>query len=128
MVAHGQDVGEHLGRVPAVGQPVPHRHPGVLAEGLDGLLGEPAELDAVEHAAEHPRGVLHRLLVPSWDSSGPEVGDVRALVVRGDLEGRTGPGRGLLEPDDKLEPISWEEFFQTFEDRELAFLHQDEQE
>jgi hypothetical protein len=29
------------------------------------------------------------------------------------------------EPDEKLEPISWEEFFQTFEDRELAFLHQD---
>lgn len=29
------------------------------------------------------------------------------------------------EPDEKLEEISWEEFFQTFEDRELAFLHQD---
>ena len=41
-------------------------------------------------------------------------------------------GEGILrvdfaEPDDKLEPISWEEFFQTFEDRELAFLHQDKQ-
>lgn len=31
----------------------------------------------------------------------------------------------FAEPDGKLEPISWEEFFQTFEDRELAFLHQD---
>ena len=40
-------------------------------------------------------------------------------------------GEGILrldfaEPDDKLEPISWEEFFETFEDRGLAFLHQDE--
>jgi hypothetical protein len=40
-------------------------------------------------------------------------------------------GEGILrvdfaEPDDKLQEISWEEFFKTFEDRELAFLHQDE--
>jgi hypothetical protein len=31
----------------------------------------------------------------------------------------------FLEPDEKLEQISWEEFFKTFEDRHLAFLHQD---
>lgn len=40
-------------------------------------------------------------------------------------------GEGILridfrEPDEKLEPISWEEFFETFEDRKLGFLHQDE--
>lgn len=40
-------------------------------------------------------------------------------------------GEGILrvdfaEPDEKLEQVSWEEFFHTFEDRELAFLHQDE--
>ena len=39
-------------------------------------------------------------------------------------------GEGILrvdfaEPDDKLEPVEWDEFFQTFEDRKLAFLHQD---
>ncbi|WP_426959449.1 hypothetical protein [Muricoccus radiodurans] len=39
-------------------------------------------------------------------------------------------GEGLLrvdfaEPDERLEPIEWEEFFETFEDRKLAFLHQD---
>ena len=39
-------------------------------------------------------------------------------------------GEGILridfaEPDDKLKPIPWEEFFETFEDRKLAFLHQD---
>ncbi len=43
-----------------------------------------------------------------------------------------GDGEGILrvdfrEPDAKLEPISWEEFFETFEDRKLAFLHQDHQ-
>jgi hypothetical protein len=39
-------------------------------------------------------------------------------------------GEGILrvdfaEPDDKLEPIAWEEFFKTFADRRLAFLYQD---
>jgi hypothetical protein len=28
-------------------------------------------------------------------------------------------------PEDSLEEISWDDFFDTFEDRELAFLYQD---
>lgn len=40
-------------------------------------------------------------------------------------------GEGILridfaEPDASLEPISWDEFFETFDDRKLEFLHQDE--
>lgn len=39
-------------------------------------------------------------------------------------------GEGILridfnEPEPNLEEISWEEFFTTFDDRKLAFLHQD---
>lgn len=39
-------------------------------------------------------------------------------------------GEGILridfaEPDEKLEEISWEDFFKTFDDRNLTFLHQD---
>jgi len=47
------------------------------------------------------------------------------------VEGTQGDdGEGLLridfrEPDDKLEPILWNDFFKTFDDRKLAFLHQD---
>lgn len=42
----------------------------------------------------------------------------------------TGGKGGILridfgEPEDTLEPISWEEFFQIFDDNELAFLYQD---
>ncbi|MFN3509620.1 MAG: hypothetical protein ACK4ZU_19295 [Allorhizobium sp.] len=29
------------------------------------------------------------------------------------------------EPEEALEPIEWEEFFQIFEKSDLAFLHQD---
>ena len=39
-------------------------------------------------------------------------------------------GGGILridfqEPDESLEEISWEEFFEIFEQNRLAFLHQD---
>jgi hypothetical protein len=49
----------------------------------------------------------------------------RPARVRG-----TDPG-GVLridfgEPEETLEEISWDEFFRVFEDRGLAFLHQDE--
>ena len=104
MVAHGEDVGEHLGRVPLVGEPVPDRDAGEVGEGLDGLLGESAVLDAVEHAAEHPRGVFDRLLVAELGVVRAEVGDVSALVVRGDLERRPGAGGGLLEDQGDVAP------------------------
>ena len=38
-------------------------------------------------------------------------------------------GEGILRVEfrhgDKLEDIDWDEFFQTFDDRKLAFLYQD---
>jgi hypothetical protein len=39
-------------------------------------------------------------------------------------------GAGILridfnEPEESLEQISWEEFFETFDERELTFLYQD---
>ena len=43
----------------------------------------------------------------------------------------TGGKGGILridfgEPEDNLEEISWEEFFQIFDENKLAFLYQDE--
>ena len=32
------------------------------------------------------------------------------------------------DPDDKLDDVSWDDFFKTFEDRELALLYQDKTE
>ncbi len=97
VLGHREHVGQHLRRVELVGQPVEHRHPGVLRERLDVLLGRPAVLDRVVHPAEHAGGVLHRLLVPDLRRRRVDVGDVGALVVRRDLEGAARPGRGLLE-------------------------------
>ena len=49
----------------------------------------------------------------------------RPSLVRTDGEG------GILridfqEPDENLESISWDEFFEIFEERNLAFLYQEE--
>lgn len=51
----------------------------------------------------------------------------RPAAVKGTPKGEDG---GLLridfgEPEENLEEISWDQFFKTFEDRKLAFLHQD---
>jgi hypothetical protein len=44
---------------------------------------------------------------------------------------RTSGKGGILridfgEPEESLEPIAWDEFFQIFEDNDLAFLRQEE--
>jgi len=46
-------------------------------------------------------------------------GDDGAGILRIEFDERTERG------GDELTPISWEEFFDTFEDRGLAFLYQD---
>ncbi|WP_299359493.1 hypothetical protein [uncultured Paracoccus sp.] len=46
-----------------------------------------------------------------------------------DTQGEDGDGIlriDFAEPDESLTEISWEDFFQTFEDRGLAFLYQNE--
>ncbi len=53
-----------------------------------------------------------------------------SVVVRA-TEGRKRGSAGLLrvdfnEPEDALEEISWDDFFDTFDSNELAFLYQDE--
>jgi hypothetical protein len=50
-------------------------------------------------------------------------------VIRRWVEERGGRG-GLLridfgKPDESLDPISWDEFFETFDENNLAFLYQD---
>lgn len=48
---------------------------------------------------------------------GTEHGGEEAGILRVDF-----PGRG---EDQKLEPLEWDEFFEKFEEADLAFLYQD---
>jgi hypothetical protein len=61
------------------------------------------------------------------------------IVIKGWVEERGGrparvaqehedggiPRIDFQDPDESLEEITWEEFFQIFEENKLAFLHQD---
>jgi len=93
----GQEVGQGLGGVELVGQAVPDRHSGVLGQLLDDVLAEPAILDAVIHAAQHPGSVLHGFLDADVGAGGAQVGGMGALVVSCHFEGTARPGGLLLE-------------------------------
>ena len=93
----GHEVGEHLRGVLAVSEAVPDGHAGVLGELLDVLLLEAAELDGVEHGAEHLGGVEDRLLLAQLDVALAQVLGVGAQVDAGGGEGCAGAGGGLLE-------------------------------
>jgi hypothetical protein len=48
--------------------------------------------------------------------TGTETGDEEAGILRIDFQ----------DPDDRLEEISWDDWFAKFEEENLAFLYQDE--
>ncbi|MNN35709.1 hypothetical protein D3C81_1495680 [compost metagenome] len=97
MLAHGQHVGEHLGRVVLVGQAVEHRHPGELGQLFDDFLLEAAILDGIVHAPEYAGGVLHAFFVADLRRVGIDIGYVGPLVISGHFEGAAGAGRGFFE-------------------------------
>ena len=68
-------------------------------EGLDDLLAEAAEFDAVEHASEDAGGVCDVLFVAKLDVVLAEVFGMSALVYGGDGKGAACTGRGLLEDE-----------------------------
>jgi hypothetical protein len=61
MLDHGQQIGHDLARVRQVGQAVDHRDGGVSRQFLDLGMIVGADHDRVAHAAEHARGIGHRL-------------------------------------------------------------------
>ncbi len=86
MLFHGQQVRQQLGGVELVGEAVPHRHAGVLRQGLYHFLAVAAVLNAVVHPSEHAGGVLDRLFMANLAAAGPQVGHAGALIVCGNFE------------------------------------------
>ena len=95
--ADGQEIGKNLGGMELVGQAVPHRHARVLRQRLHDLLAEAAVLDAVVHAAQHPRGVGDGFLLADLGAGGVEIGHAHAQIVGRDLEAAAGAGAGLFK-------------------------------
>ena len=89
---HGHEIGQDLGGVVEIGQPVPDRDPGVLRQPLHGFMLEAAELDAIEHPAQNARRVLDRFLFPQLDVVLAQVFRVGAFINAGHHEGAAGTG------------------------------------
>jgi hypothetical protein len=102
LLAHGEEVREHLGGMPLVGEPVVDGHAGVGGELLDIAVRGAAELDPVVHPAQHARGVGDGLLVAHLRPARIQVRDVGALVVGRHLERRARARGGLLEDQGDL--------------------------
>lgn len=66
--------------------------------------------DAIKHWAEERGG--HPAMVKGTESNGEG-------LLRIDFEGNG------ERKDHSLDPVSWNEFFKTFDDRHLSFLYQD---
>ena len=82
-----------------VGQAVPDRDAGIGTQLFDYLLAVATVFDAVIHAAQHPGGVLHGLLVTDLGTAWAKVGDLGALVEGRHFKGAAGAGGGLLEDE-----------------------------
>jgi hypothetical protein len=102
VLPHGEQIGESLGGVELVGQPVPDRNTGIAGQLLHLGLLEAAVLDAVVHPPEHARGVADRLLLAELRSGRVEIGHMGALFVGSRLEGAARAGGGLFENERDL--------------------------
>ena len=63
MLPHRQEVGERLGGVPRIGQPVEDRNGRVLGEFDNRRMIGAAIFDCIENPREDPGGIRRRLLV-----------------------------------------------------------------
>ena len=71
MLTHGQHIGEDLGRVKLIGQPVVDRDAGPLRQLFDDGLPEAAICDGVIDPPQHACGILDGFLLPICEPDGP---------------------------------------------------------
>ena len=89
---HGEEIGQNLRGMGLIGKAVPHGHAGILGQVLHSGLGKAAVLDAVVHAPEHARGILHGFLNADLAAGRAQVSDMGALVIGGHLKSTTRSG------------------------------------
>ena len=59
MFLDGEKIGEYLGRMVIIGQPVPYRDSAVFCQQFYVGVPEAPEFDSVKHSSEYPCCILH---------------------------------------------------------------------
>src|SRR2546421_11964616 len=102
VLPHGEKIGQNLRGVKFIREPVPHGDTRVLRQFVSLLLGKAAILDAIVHAPEHARRVLHALLVADMRTTWANIGDIGPLVEGSYLKATARTRRGLLKNERDL--------------------------
>ena len=97
MLDHGEQIGHDLAGVRHVGEAVDDRHRGVGRHFLDLGVIVGAQHDAIDHPAEHPRGIGDGLAPAQLARTRIEDQHAPAQLPHGDVEADAGAGRVLLE-------------------------------
>ena len=97
MLLEGHDVGHHLARVRALGQPVDHRHRGVVGELDHVVVVERADHDGVDIARQHARGVGDGLAAAELHLLAGQHDRFAAELAHGDIERHARARRRLVE-------------------------------
>ena len=97
MLLDGKKVGQDLGGVKLVGEPVPDGNACVFRQFLDQVLAVATVLNAVEHPTQYPCGIGDAFLFTHLRTRGIEIDGVHTQVGRRYLKGATGAGAGLFK-------------------------------
>ncbi len=99
LLLDGEEVGQHLHRVSAVGEPVDDRDRAPADELLQPCVGGGPHHHRVGVAGDDPRGVGERLAPGELAGAGAQLDGVAAELERGRGERQPGPGAGLLHQE-----------------------------
>ena len=97
VLAHGEQVGQHLGRMPFVGQAIVNRHACVFGQFFDDVLTKATVFNRIVHAAQHAGGVFDAFFVANLAARWAQIRGAGTLVGSAHFKCATGTGGGFFK-------------------------------
>ncbi len=97
MLHHGQKIGQNLGGMVFVGEPVPYRNTCIFSQFFNNCLSKTTVFDAIIHASQNTGGVFHGFFLANLRSAWSEVGNFCSLVVCSGFKSTAGAGGSFFK-------------------------------